>query len=129
MLARLIPSTPHAAAATRWNSIQPSDELLAPPLLLAECTSVLSEYVYRRELPADEGRRLIAILVRLNVRLTSTPDCYERAFDIARSLGWAKAYDALYLAVAEQEGAELLTVDHGMHDAAARLGIRSVLVA
>jgi len=69
----------------------------------------------------------VALVVRLQIRLVDTPGCYERAFDIARSLGWAKAYDALYLA-AEHEGAELLTVDRGMHEAAVRLGLRAALV-
>ena len=53
---------------------------------------------------------------------------YPRAFDIARSLGQAKAYDALYLAAAEIEDAKLLTVDLGMSAAATRLGIPATLV-
>ena len=101
---------------------------MAPQLLLAECTSVLSEQVYRRNLAAAQARSLVAIVVRLHIRLVDAPICYPRAFDIARSLGWAKAYHALYLAAAEHEAAELLTVDGGMHDAAKRLGIRASLV-
>ncbi len=62
------------------------------------------------------------------VRLVHAFESYPRAFDIARSLGWKKAYDALYLAAAELEDAELLTVDGGMHDAARRLSIRATLV-
>jgi len=64
----------------------------------------------------------------MQVRLVHPPACYPRAFDIARSLGWKKAYDALYLAAAELEDAELLTVDGGMHAAARRLSIRATLV-
>ncbi|MGH9203260.1 MAG: PIN domain-containing protein, partial [Vicinamibacterales bacterium] len=117
MIGRLIPSPAATAVQARWNSIRPPDELVAPPLLFAECTSVLSEHVYRRALAAAQARSLIAIVVRLHIRLVDAPICHERAFDIARSLGWAKAYDALYLAAAEHEAAELLTVDGGMHDA------------
>jgi predicted nucleic acid-binding protein len=62
------------------------------------------------------------------VRLVHPFESYPRAFDIARSLGWKKAYDALYLAAAEHEDAELLTADGGMHGAARRLGIRATLV-
>jgi predicted nucleic acid-binding protein len=62
------------------------------------------------------------------VRLVHSSESYPRAFDIARSLGWKKAYDALYLAAAEQEGAELLTLDGGLHGAARHLGIRVTLV-
>ncbi len=67
-------------------------------------------------------------MLRLPIRIIEHDALYPRAFDIARSLGKAKAYDALYLAVAEHEDAELLTVDGGMRDAAIRLRIRSTLV-
>jgi predicted nucleic acid-binding protein len=67
-------------------------------------------------------------MLRLPIRTVEQAGLYLRAFDIARLVGWAKAYDALYLAAAEIEDAELLTVDRGMSDAAARLGIRATLV-
>jgi predicted nucleic acid-binding protein len=67
-------------------------------------------------------------MLRLPIRLVHDPALFPRAFDIARTLGWAKAYDALYLATAEHESAELLTVDRRMRVAARRLGIRATLV-
>lgn len=106
----------------------PTEEVLAPLLLLAECTSVLSETAYRNEVPVRQARGLVERVVRMPVRLVHAPALYPRAFDISRSLGWAKAYDALYLAAAEHEAAELLTVDRRMRDAAVRLGIRAALV-
>jgi predicted nucleic acid-binding protein len=106
----------------------PEDELVAPFLLLAETTSVLTEHAYRQVIPASQARCLIESAVRLPVRLLDNGSLYPRAFDIARALGWAKAYDALYVATAEHEGAELLTVDRRMRDAARRLGIRASLV-
>ena len=79
-------------------------------------------------MPAPHARFLVEAVGRLPVRIIVAPACYPRAFDIARSLGWAKAYDALYLAAAEYEAAELLTVDRGMSEAAVRVGIRATLV-
>jgi len=67
-------------------------------------------------------------MLRLPIRIVERDALYPRAFDIARALGKSKAYDALYLAVAEYEDAELLTVDGGLRDAATRLGIRASLV-
>lgn len=128
LLARLIPSSITPAVSKYWDSIRPPDDLSAPLWLLAECTSVLSEASYRKDIAAEEARRLVEEIVAMPVRLIHPPTCYPRAFDIARSLGWKKAYDALYLAAAEHEGAELLTVDRGMRDAARRLGIRAALV-
>lgn len=129
MLARLTPSPGSPDLVERWAAFRASDELIAPHLLLAECTSVLSEWVHRRRIEAPDARRLVEDTLRLPIRLIHTPACYFRAYDIARSLGWAKAYDALYLAVAALEDGELLTMDGGMHKAAARLSIPATLVA
>jgi predicted nucleic acid-binding protein len=70
----------------------------------------------------------VAGMLLLPIRIVEHDSLYPRAFDIARTLGKSKAYDALYLAVAESEAAELLTVDSGMRDDAVRLGIRATLV-
>jgi predicted nucleic acid-binding protein len=128
VLGRLITRSTSPAVLARWNSITDSDDLLAPHLLFAECTSVLTRYGYDKQVDESRARALVQVAVQLPVRLVHVTSLYPRAFDIARSLGWKKAYDALYLAAAELEDAELLTVDGGMHDAADRLGIRATLV-
>ena len=104
------------------------DELLAPSLLRAECTSVLNMRVHSRQTDEADGRLQLQRMLRIPICIVEHGPLYPRAFNIARSLGWAKAYDALYLAAAEHEAAELLTVDGGMHEAAKRLGIRASLV-
>ena len=76
----------------------------------------------------QDGQAQIARMLRLPIRRLERDALYPRAFDMARALNRSKAYDALYLAVAEHEAAELLTVDRGMRDAAVRLGIRAMLV-
>jgi predicted nucleic acid-binding protein len=97
-------------------------------LLLAECTSVLNENAYRKEVLAEHARALVEVATRMPIRPVEAPKSYHRAFDSACSIGHPKAYDALYLAVAEIEDAELLTMDRGMSEAAACLGIRATLV-
>jgi predicted nucleic acid-binding protein len=74
------------------------------------------------------GRLQVGRLLSLPIRIVEHDSLYPRAFDIARALGKSKAYDALYLAAAEHEAAELLTVDRGMRDAAIRLGIGATLI-
>ena len=128
VLGRLIFRSTSPAILARWNSITDRDDLLAPHLLFAECTSVLTRYVYEKQVDESRARALVQVLVQLPVRLVHMSSVYSRAFEIARSLGWKKAYDALYLAAAEHEDAELLTVDGGMHGAARRLSIRATLV-
>ena len=112
----------------RWRSFTGGDELIAPSLLRAECTSVFARLVHTGRISEANGRLEVEKLSRLSIRIVEQAAFYPRAFDIARSLGWARAYDALYLAAAEIEDAELLTVDRGMSEAAARLGIQATLV-
>lgn len=48
----------------------------------------------------------------------------QHAWSIAERLGWAKTYDAEYLALADLLDCPLATIDRGVKDAAARLAIR-----
>jgi predicted nucleic acid-binding protein len=115
--------------ADTWQSFTTDDELVAPGLLLAECTSVLTRQVYRRSMRSDSARDQLQKLLLLPVRTVESRSQYVRAYEIARSLGWAKAYDAIYLATADNERSELLTLDRGLYGAAARLGIPAALIA
>ena len=118
----------HPAARDRWRSFRASDELVAPTLLWAECASVLKRQAHREVLTDALARRLLEAMLRLPIRPVHYPPHYLRAFDIAASLGLRRAYDSLYLAVAETERAEILTIDSGMHDAARRLSLASTLL-
>jgi len=84
--------------------------------------------VHTGRISEANGRLEVEKLLRLSIRIVEQAALYPRAFDLARSLGWARAHEALYLAAAEIEDAELLTVDRGMSEAAARLSIPATLV-
>ena len=127
VLGWLIPGQRTASIEARWLSFSLRDELLAPPFILAECTSALLTEEYDQRLAPDRVRNLARLLLRLPIRLVDRRDSYERAFDMARALNWRKIYDAVYIAVAEFEGAELLTLDVGMHRGALRLSVPSTL--
>lgn len=128
LLDSLIPHSVNPAVDARMLSLATQDELISPSILLAECTSVLNREVHLGRVNQSRARVALEGMLQLPIRIVEHPQLYPRVFDIARALGWAKAYDALYLAAAEHEDAELLTVDGGMHDAAVRLGIRATLV-
>ena len=118
-----------SAAIVRFGqSFKYSDELIAPALIRIECTTAFARLVHTRQMNEAYGRLQVGRLLSLPIRIVEHGSLYPRAFDIARALGKSEAYDALYLAAAEHERAELLTVDGGMRDAAARLGIRATLV-
>jgi predicted nucleic acid-binding protein len=89
---------------------------------------VVRSYVYDGQIEDRRARAITQAAARLPIRLVHAPEFFPRALEMAHFLAWKKAYDAIYLAVAEREDGELLTVDRGMHDAARRLGIGATLV-
>ena len=103
--------------------------MFAPGLLWAETASSLREGVYRGVITAQAARDAMNDVLAIPILLVHSPDVYHRALALAEQLGWAKAYDALYLATAEHAHAELLTLDSGLHQAAGRLGIAATLIA
>jgi predicted nucleic acid-binding protein len=89
-------------------------DLVAPTLLASEVTSILCELTHRGEVPHDHARVAVVGLARLPIRYERPDGLAERAWDLARSLGWAKSYDAEYVALALDLEAPLLTLDERM---------------
>ncbi len=98
-----------------------SVQLLAPHLLWSETLSVLRESVWRGIVPASEAERVRGRLAALPVESRAPADLPDRAWSVAERLGWAKTYDAEYVALAEIEGVRLLTLDARLRRGAARL--------
>ena len=102
-------------------------ELLAPVLLEYEIAAVLRKAVVARWLTTDLAVEAIGKVLALNVRcLTPTANLHERALRWADRLGHSKAYDAQYLALAEQEGIELWTADRRLANGAQQAGAQWV---
>jgi len=96
-------------------------EMIAPPLLASEVTSILCEMAYRTEIPTEHARRAVMQLDDLPIRFDRPIRLAELAFDIARSLGWAKSYDAEYLALAQLCSAPLITIDERLRRGAGHI--------
>jgi predicted nucleic acid-binding protein len=102
--------------------------ILAPPLFLAECTSVVRRYVHSALLTADEAVIALDDLAALDV--TIIPDTFARcraAYDCATRLGQVRAYDGFYLALAQEISAPLYTGDKRLVNAGRQNGIDSII--
>jgi predicted nucleic acid-binding protein len=98
------------------------EELVAPPLMWSEARSAMHQLVWRGlggELAERAHERLLASPVRVH----DHPELGREAWQIADRLGWAKTYDAEYVALARLLGCRLLTTDVRLRRGAGRLGI------
>lgn len=117
-IAMVITDPASAAAHAKWEElIATSEELYAPPLFFAETTSVLRLRVHIGNVPMVEGERAFARLLDLRVRQWDPPDLQRRAWALAARYARPRAYDAQYLAVAEQLGCHLWTADRRLANA------------
>ena len=96
-------------------------DLIAPPLLWSEATSVLHELEWRREISRQLSDRSRGRLAQMRIRRRFPADLLAEAWRVATELGWAKTYDAEYVALARLTRSPLLTVDARLAAAAARL--------
>jgi predicted nucleic acid-binding protein len=90
--------------------------LHAPAHWLAEATSAVVAYcVFKHRLSADDAREKATFLADMSVKEHPLRELSRRATDIALGLG-ATTYDALYLALAVELGAPLVTADRRFYE-------------
>lgn len=100
-----------------------NEELVAPPLLWPEVRSVLHVSAWRGLIDRAAAERSLAALESGHVRERQHRRLGEQAWQIADELGWAKTYDAEYLALAALLDVPVLTFDRRLRNAADRIGV------
>jgi predicted nucleic acid-binding protein len=100
-----------------------SHKLVAPHLICAEASSVLHEMVWRKEIVPERGRVMLTRIVESPIDLLAPDGLLEAAWKVADEFGWAKTYDAHYVALARLLGCQLVTLDERLLRGIARLGI------
>lgn len=93
--------------------------LAAPPILASEYTSGVSEMTYRGEIPLDAAQRVVDGLATIPIHYEVPEGLYRHAWELARQLGWAKTYDAEYVALAVLSSTPLVTLDARLRRGAA----------
>jgi predicted nucleic acid-binding protein len=100
----------------------PPDILIAPPLLWSETLSAMHELVWRGEADPEDGEHGRATLADVPIERREYDRLGDEAWRLAEEFGWAKTYDAEYVALARLLGCRLVTLDARLRRATERLG-------
>jgi len=94
-------------------SDDPPARFWVPDLFYIECTKVLWKYVRRFGYPVTAARQDLVDLTGLPMRIVSTAALAEEALGLAVRHG-CSAYDAAYVALAQQLRLPLVTADEAL---------------
>jgi predicted nucleic acid-binding protein len=94
---------------------------VAPPLMWSEAISVLHESLWRGAVSVELARASRERLLVAPVERRAPEELLAEAWRVADQLGWAKTYDAEYIALAHLLDCRLLTIDERLRRSASRL--------
>jgi predicted nucleic acid-binding protein len=105
-------------------SLDNDGELIAPPLLWSEVPSVLHEMAFRGDISTALADLALQKFLGNKLKITERrpDDLMSAAWQIAEEFGWAKTYDAEYVALARLLNCRLVTLDGRLRRGADRLG-------
>lgn len=114
----VLPEADSDLAQSEWqNWLHSGVELTAPDLFTYETTSVLRNRVFRKEITQSEADEALEILGGLEITYHQPAAIRQLAWDLARGVNRPTAYDAFYLALAQQEGCPFWTGDRRLYNA------------
>lgn len=99
------------------------DDLIAPPLMWSEARATLRLQVWQGRVPVQDGELMLDRLERLDVARRAPARLGREAWAVARELGWARTYDAEYVALARLTGRRVVTLDGRLRRGVDRFGL------
>src|SRR5437870_4383250 len=91
---------------------------VSPALFASELASTALLYVRQNQISEDDAKTAITTVLRIVGIHARDGELAVRALEIARLIGAGRAYDSLYLALAEAEGCDFWTADERLFNAA-----------
>lgn len=101
---------------------------IAPDLIFLEVASVALKSIRRGLLDRTQGARMVAGVGVLLIDAVPASELCDAAFRLAADHGFS-AYDAAYLALAKQQGSQLLTADIKLANLAKAAGLGEFVTA
>lgn len=96
-------------------------ELHGPAHLAAEVTSTIREQAFRNEVSAEVAAAALTCLGSLSIGYAAPGGLAHEAYRLAEANGWAKTYDAEYVALARALDCPLITLDRRLQRGAGRI--------
>lgn len=84
---------------------------------------MLHEARWRGQITAADAEQARRALAALPVERDAPDDLLARAWEVADELGWAKTYDAEFLALARLRGCRVVTLDARLRRSAGATGL------
>lgn len=112
VVALVTPEALSAKAVELWEEwATKGARIIAPSLLRYEVTSAIRRKVARGFMEPEDARGSLREALSLGIEFHDSAELSLRAFELCSRFNWAAAYDAHYLALAEETGAEFWTAD------------------